>query len=880
MGVLVANNVAGFLGEPISTSATTIQLRTGDGARFPAVGAGQYFYLTLIAPNNVFEIVKVTARVDDVLTVVRAQEGTVAAAFVAGSKAELRVTAQAVKDLFGDAVESIGLITSDIDDIREVADNLDEINQILDVLDTSVAGGKQLFVAGTDYTINVSTQLTLAQTPVVNGTVSVYFAGVYKNSNTYTYNFSTGVFTFTSPINAANVEIVYDIGRSFEELDAAVAAVDADRIATAASATSASGSASTATTQAEIATTQATTATTQATNAASSATAAAGSAATATTQAGVATTQATNAAGSAATATTQAGIATTQAGIATTQAGIATAQATNATSAAITAVNAPGTTATSVTTNSVNLTSPKTFDIQPGKFLIAGMFLLVASTASPATYMIVQVVSYNPTSGSLQVNVVDAEGSGTFSDWSLSLSPPPGGASSGGFPVGAFAYWDADGTIPPGHLAFTTTQYLPRGTYPLLDTVIPAAPDEFGRTAGVLIENPEPTTSDAFGSAIAVSGNYAVVCSSLDDPGGVTNAGSVYIYFFNGSSWALQQTISNPNPVTSGGFGVSAAIDGDYLAVGSLNTVGGATQAGAVYVYLRSGTVWSLQQTIDNPAPVASDTFGIAVALSGSTLCIGVPNKDTGNTNAGVVYVYVRSGTVWSQEQLITAPTPVASGRFGAACAVEGNRLVIGETGADGAVTNGGAVYVYERSGVTWSLQATVLPVEIISNGEFGTRVSLSGDVAVVGYTTSARVVAAIRFVGGLWVSDRVFRPPLIEDSIGFGISVGVDGATIVIGASDDDTGVPNSGSVYVYNYTNGAWVLRKVLKANTPVVGGDFGRAVALNGNRLVVSDTATDVGATDSGSVHIFSKTSDTLTVLHPLPTSPDHKTIVRVQ
>ena len=98
MPIKLANNASGTLATAISASDTGIALTTGDGAEFPALAAGEYFYLTLTAPSGAFEIVKATARVGDAVTVVRAQEGTTAIGFPVGSRAELKVTAQSVED--------------------------------------------------------------------------------------------------------------------------------------------------------------------------------------------------------------------------------------------------------------------------------------------------------------------------------------------------------------------------------------------------------------------------------------------------------------------------------------------------------------------------------------------------------------------------------------------------------------------------------------------------------------------------------------------------------------------------------------------------------------------------------------------------------------
>ena len=102
MGIKFANSAFATLASGINNSATSITLTTGQGARFPSLSAGDYFYATLIDTSNNLEIVKCTARSTDVLTVTRGQESTTARAFSTGDRIELRITAQGLVDASGD----------------------------------------------------------------------------------------------------------------------------------------------------------------------------------------------------------------------------------------------------------------------------------------------------------------------------------------------------------------------------------------------------------------------------------------------------------------------------------------------------------------------------------------------------------------------------------------------------------------------------------------------------------------------------------------------------------------------------------------------------------------------------------------------------------
>lgn len=99
MAIKFSNNASAALAGAISSTATSISVVAGQGSLFPAITSPDYFYATLVSSSNAIEIVKVTARSADVLTVIRAQDGTAAQAFMAGDKLELRVTAAAMSDV-------------------------------------------------------------------------------------------------------------------------------------------------------------------------------------------------------------------------------------------------------------------------------------------------------------------------------------------------------------------------------------------------------------------------------------------------------------------------------------------------------------------------------------------------------------------------------------------------------------------------------------------------------------------------------------------------------------------------------------------------------------------------------------------------------------
>jgi hypothetical protein len=104
MGVKLANNAFSTLAAGITNSSTSMTIAPGTGVRFPVLSAGDYFYISIFNTANQIEIVKCTARVGDVLTIQRAQEGTTARAYNISDRIEMRVTAQTLLDVVAEAV--------------------------------------------------------------------------------------------------------------------------------------------------------------------------------------------------------------------------------------------------------------------------------------------------------------------------------------------------------------------------------------------------------------------------------------------------------------------------------------------------------------------------------------------------------------------------------------------------------------------------------------------------------------------------------------------------------------------------------------------------------------------------------------------------------
>lgn len=193
MGVILKNNTSSLLVGSVSAGATSVVVTTGAGAGFPSPGASDYFYATLISSTGLYEIVKCTARVNDVLTIVRAQEGTVAIPFPDGSRIDLRVTAQSVLDAIAD-----GVALKDQASEISIADaggyytgtNVEAALQELRAVSLNTFTGDGTTVA---YTITATYGL--------ENLTSVHINGVYQHKATYSLSGTTLTFSQAPPLN-------------------------------------------------------------------------------------------------------------------------------------------------------------------------------------------------------------------------------------------------------------------------------------------------------------------------------------------------------------------------------------------------------------------------------------------------------------------------------------------------------------------------------------------------------------------------------------------------------------------------------------------------------------------------------------------------------
>lgn len=314
----------------------------------------------------------------------------------------------------------------------------------------------------------------------------------------------------------------------------------------------------------------------------------------------------------------------------------------------------------------------------------------------------------------------------------------------------------------------------------------------------------DTAANDEFGKSVALQGDTLVVGAPW-----AATSGAAYVFTRSDGTWT-EAAILTGTAADAGLFGSSVAIDGGTIAVGGLwDGSGGTTVGGAITVFTGAGSTWSRQAVLTGSRGGANDQLGTAVAIAGDTIIGGAYLEDHDGTdpendnlaNSGAAYVFVRSGTTWTEQAYLKAPTPEAGANFGASVAVDGDTALVGAPKEDpGGVSAAGSVHVFTRSGATWTFAATIGASDRTANQEFGGRVALADGTAVIGRQGGANGGGAYLVVGSgaTWTEEAIVSGSNAEAGDQNGSAVAIDGETVLIGAIYEDsaaTGVDPTGT-------------------------------------------------------------------------------------
>jgi hypothetical protein len=341
------------------------------------------------------------------------------------------------------------------------------------------------------------------------------------------------------------------------------------------------------------------------------------------------------------------------------------------------------------------------------------------------------------------------------------------------------------------------------------------------------------------------------------------NQGAAYVFVRSGTTWSPQQKLIASDGAEDDLFGLSVAISNDTVVIGSYrDDIGLNLNQGSAYVFVRSGTTWSEQQKLTAGDGTGGDQFGHSVAINGDTLVVGAERDDVGsNVDQGSVYVFVRSGTTWSEQQKLTASDGAPDDRLGRSVAISGGLVVAGTWDDVGSNVDQGSAYVFARSGTTWTQQHKLTASDGAAGDWFGSSVAISSDTVLVGAQTDDIGSFTASAQGSVYMFATWGQRQKLTADDGtaydqFGYSVAVSGTTAVVGTWRDDIGSRiNQGSAYVFVQSGSSWSQQAKLIAGDGTTGDGFGYSVAIHKETVVVGASGDDIGSNiDQGSAYVF--------------------------
>lgn len=401
------------------------------------------------------------------------------------------------------------------------------------------------------------------------------------------------------------------------------------------------------------------------------------------------------------------------------------------------------------------------------------------------------------------------------------------------------------------------------------------------------------TSASGIGSG-TVNFNVAASAGSART-GSITVGGKAFTVSQAASGMSIEQfKVAAPDGVANDLLGTSVAVSGDTAIVGAPgDDVGANTDQGSAYVFVRnaSGT-WSQQAKLIAGGGAAGDEFGWSVALEGNTAVVGARSHDVGaRPNQGAAYVFVRSGTTWTQQAELTSPADTSAGvvedDFGESVAIFGNRIVVGSPGYESLGLSGllhvGAAYIFERSGTNWIRREQKIQGLLFAKA--GRSVATT-DFTFQGSTISVIAVGcpqdgrgnilgqpsirpgSVRFytpdaASGIWFERERFIP--IEggdgDEFGDSLAIATDGTTLISSRFAEVDSTSDRGATYILvptPVTGGVtWTQQAKLIANDGATNDQFGTSVGISGNIAIVGARYADITTNQNrGAAYIFER------------------------
>ena len=379
--------------------------------------------------------------------------------------------------------------------------------------------------------------------------------------------------------------------------------------------------------------------------------------------------------------------------------------------------------------------------------------------------------------------------------------------------------------------------------------------------------------NDRFGNAVDFDGkNLIVGAYSCNAPKG--DSGAAYIFARQGNGWVQRAKLVANDGDAFDWFGYSVAINDNLAVVGAIREDGKGinSDSGAAYVFRKSGESWIQEAKVIGRRTREKHNFGHTVKTNGEIFAVGVPKG--GSAGNGAVYFFYFQDNIWRQNGV--ALTVRSGNSFGHSISLENQTIIVGSPQDDNdewekQVERGatGAAYIFREREGQWIRTAKLLPHDAMEGDGLGYAVAINGNTVVVGSISHSAggALSGAAYIyatqGGKWIKQAKLIDTVSSSENEFGYSVAITDQTAVVGSRQDDRRGINTGSVYVYaNLTDDKgetrWDKQSILTANDAVIGAQFGHAVAVDENTIIVGAHSMDDAGIDSGAAYLFARSS----------------------
>ena len=340
------------------------------------------------------------------------------------------------------------------------------------------------------------------------------------------------------------------------------------------------------------------------------------------------------------------------------------------------------------------------------------------------------------------------------------------------------------------------------------------------------LTNDDGEEDDHLGKSAAIYGNICAVGAPNASFNG-TNSGVVKIFSTSndGLTWGLVTTIYPDDEDSGMYFGYDVDIYDEYLVVGAYGDDTLDSNAGAIYVFKTNNTGWSTWYQVSKLTgddSEAGDQYGHSVSIYGNKIIVGARYNDEIGSNAGAVYTYIRSGDDITFKEKITVSGGNSGDYFGFSLSVREDMLIVGAYGVDDNGSTSGAVYIYRTTndGNNWYFKQKLVASDGEAGMRYGSSVDINNKYAVVGsYLNESKgniYVYKTEDNGESWGSEIKLRPTDIETNDQFGRAVTMHDNMILVSAGGHDLIAENAGAVYLYETldTGSSWTQKNKIVA------------------------------------------------------------------